>query len=84
MSKGADVNGCNEKGFSPIYAATLSSRSSQLVALLLGEGADPNRAKQNTALYNACLHENFQIGSMLIDGGADVNPKTCSPFVGGM
>ena len=82
ISKGADVNGCTEEGVSPIYAATCTFLwSSQVVALLLDEGADPNRAKQNTALYNACLYENFQIASMLIDGGADVNPKSCSPLL---
>ena len=81
LSKGADVNGCDEGGDSPICAA-IRARSSQLVALLLHEGADPNIAKQhNTALYIACEQEHFEIANMLIDAGADTNPKSCSPLL---
>ena len=81
VSKGADVNRCDENGYFPIYAATYS-QSSQLVDFLLNEGADPNIPKQhNTALYHACEKDVFVIASMLIDAGADTNPESCSPLL---
>ena len=81
VSKGADVNGYDEKGDHPICAA-IRARSSQLVALLLNEGANPNAAiKHTTALYIACEQEHFEIASMLIDAGADTIPESCSPLL---
>ena len=81
VSKGADVNGCAEKGGSPIYAA-IRARSSQLVALMLNQGVDPNTARQHTtALYITCEMEHFEIASMLIDAGADTDPESCSPLL---
>ena len=80
VSTGADVNGCDEKGDTPICAA-IRVRSSQLVALLLNKGAHPNTATQHTtALHIACEKEHFEIASMLIDAGADTNPESCSPL----
>ena len=91
MSKGADVNGRDEKGDSPLCAAIVA-RSSQLVTLLLNEGANPNTVTrpsstilpttyEPTALYTACEMEHFEIASMLIDAGAVTNPKSCSPLL---
>ena len=79
VSKGADVNRCDEEGNSPLCAATWSS---QLVTLLLDAGADPNIANKEhkTALYTACEQELFEIASKLIDGGANTNPQSCSPL----
>ena len=81
VSKGADVNGCDENGDCPLYAAIMA-RSSQLVALLLNKGADPNIVTQpTTALCIACEEECFEIASMLIDVGANTNPVSCSPLL---
>ena len=81
LSKGAAVNRCDEKGYSPIFAA-INSQSSQLVALLLNEGADPNIATQPfPSLYTACGQGQYEIASMLIDAGADINPESLSPLL---
>ena len=83
VSKGADVNGCNENGHRPLYAA-IEARSSQLVAFLLECGADPNITTDlytATALYTACKQEHFEIASMLIGKEADTNPNSCSPLL---
>ena len=74
VCKGADVNRCEKKLISPIWVAIIA-RSSQLVALLLKESADPNTGE---LLYEACEKELFEIASMLIDAGADTNPKSSS------
>ena len=84
VSKGADVNGCDEKGCSPLSCA---QHSSKLVTLLLTAGADPNTVVchpyQNdhlSPLCWACRYQNFEIASELIDAGADSNPGSCSPL----
>ena len=88
VSKGADVNGCDAKGNSPLCAAFARLKfyvapSSQLVTLLLKAGADPNASHKGlTALWFACDWDDgqFEIASKLIDAGADTNPKSCSPL----
>ena len=83
VSKGADVNRSDEEGWNPLCAAIFfPERSSKLVTLLLHAGADPNISDKghNTALYTACWLDHFVFASMLIDGGADTNPQSCSPL----
>ena len=89
VSKGADVNGCDAEGNSPLCAAFAVLKdlavapSSQLVTLLLKAGADPNTGHKGlTALWFACDWDDgqFEIASKLIDAGADTNPESCSPL----
>ena len=81
LSKGADVNGCDEQKDCPLLA-TIEDMPSQHVTLLLAADANPNivNYKHKTALYLACKAEQFEIASKLIDGGADTNPESCSPL----
>ena len=81
VSKRADVNGCKEEGDSPLCSAIFAG-SSQLVALLLDVGADPNIAlpEHGTVLNIACKQEHYEIASKLIDAGANTNPESCSPL----
>ena len=83
VAKGADVNGCDQMGYSPIYAA-IEARSSKLVAFLLNKGADPNIYYENkyfTALDFSCKIDCFEIASILIHAGADTNSKSYSPLL---
>ena len=64
LKKGADVNLCNEKGFSPLYATCLKGHDS-IVQLLLNNGADVNLCYENgfSILFEACLNGPESIGN---------------------
>ncbi|XP_065938642.1 uncharacterized protein [Magallana gigas] len=74
LSKGADINLCQESGASPLFIACYSGHDST-VKLLLSNGADINLCQENGAspLYIACKNEHDSTVKLLLSNGADIN-----------
>lgn len=85
LNFGADVNPksclkndiCSFRQGTPLHLATAAG-SSNIAAVLLKQGADPNFPDQingQNALHAACIRGYDDIARLLIDNGADVNQK---------
>jgi ankyrin repeat protein len=61
-------------GQNPLSSASSLNRV-EMVKLFLNHRADPNisDSENNTPLMTACYHGNFEIASMLVEAGADLN-----------
>ncbi len=78
IAEGLDVNQCDADGNSPLLIATVNRRS-DLMYVLLENGADPNFVKEPgvTALGVASMFDDWSMIDLLITHGADVN--YCAP-----
>lgn len=78
IADGFDVNKCDADGNSPLLLAA-ANRRSDLMYVLLENGADPNFVKEPgvTALGIACMFDDWSMIDLLITHGADVN--YCAP-----
>ncbi|MBR3696000.1 MAG: ankyrin repeat domain-containing protein [Akkermansia sp.] len=78
ITDGFDVNKCDADGNSPLLLAAVNRRS-DLMYILLENGADPNFVKEPgvTALGIACMFDDWSMIDLLITHGADVN--YCAP-----
>ena len=82
LKLGVDVNATNRGGFTPLMAAVCQGRTST-VKLLLDAGAAVDFRSTNTwdvvsgktALMEAALFGEIEIGELLLKAGADVNAK---------
>lgn len=76
LAQGADVNGKNGAGRTPLMAAAFSGNV-RVIRKLLAFGADPNAADQRgaTALMEAAAQGYEEAVKALIAGGADVSVK---------
>jgi C-terminal processing protease CtpA/Prc len=74
LKAGADVNGRNETGKTPLHDAV---EHSEMVTLLLGAGADVNAADngRKTPLHLAVEHKMVNSAKLLIAAGADTTAK---------
>ena len=76
LERGADINGKDALGITPLYEAVASERT-EIVKLLLELGANPNVSEKNgiSPLMEAAAGGNSEIIMALLDGGADPNQK---------
>ncbi|CAI8752154.1 ankyrin repeat domain-containing protein [Methylocaldum szegediense] len=76
LAQGADVNGRNGAGRTPLIAAAFSGNV-RVIRKLLAFGADPNAADQRgvTALMEAAAQGYEEAVKVLIAGGAEVSAK---------
>jgi uncharacterized protein len=75
LQAGVDINGWDQKGYTPLIIASYNGREST-TALLLDRGADPDAVdapKGNTALMGVAFKGHASIASLLLARGADVN-----------
>lgn len=79
LSKGANINLCNNIGVSPLYIASLNGYDST-VELLLECGPDINLAEDygESPLFAASKYGHDRTVELLINNGADIN--LCSDF----
>ena len=96
LDRAAYVNCCDDKGMTPLHAG-IYAQSSEVVALLLAAGADPEKSctlllveednpctsysKCKTPLNSACELEHCEIATKLINAGANTNPGSLSPLL---
>ncbi|MBO8192003.1 ankyrin repeat domain-containing protein [Streptomyces oryzae] len=75
MSAGADVNGTDERGWTPLLAAS-SSAFREGIELLLSAGADPNSRDDQgcTPLHEAAENGDADIVHLLLAAGARPHP----------
>ena len=74
---GADPNASTPDGRGPLFLA-VERGNSQIVGLLLGHGAEPDKFSSEdppTALHLACDIGNPRVVQVLIDGGAEINVR---------
>jgi len=79
LSKGADINGRNEEGFTPLFIAVMND-DAKMVRLLISNGADLNGRDEQadgapvgaTPLFSA---KSGKVAEILIAAGADVNAR---------
>jgi ankyrin repeat protein len=85
ISKGADVNVKDKKGWTPLLLALLSENDNkEIIKLLVSEGADVNAKDSQTKripLQFAASKGDKEIVGLLISKGANVNAK-CEDFAG--
>ncbi|XP_078328667.1 uncharacterized protein LOC144623789 [Crassostrea virginica] len=74
ITRGANVNLCNEKGISPLYKACQNGHEST-AQILLNNGADVNfrTNKGASPLYIACRNGHEGTAQVLLNNGAEVN-----------
>ena len=72
---GADVNGKDDRGLTPLYRAVWRNENPEILTLLIEAGADVNQAKQYgaTPLFIAAQEGHEAVVSRLLEAGADVN-----------
>ena len=77
LDQGADVNGMDRDGQTPLIAA-LQTRNFAIAKLLISRGADVNEMTQygQTPLIEALQYGYDEIAQLLISRGADVNRAT--------
>lgn len=77
LAAGADVNGQDFMGFTPLLEA-VSKGHLEIVRLLIEKGADVNKQDGDgyTPLHEAASHGYTEIVKSLIEANADVNKKT--------
>jgi len=72
LASGADVNAREGKvGFTPLDRAILGRSGTEMVGLLLRNGADLNR----NSLYHAVTSKDVRVVEMLLAHGAEINPE---------
>ncbi len=82
LARGVDINARDPEGFTVLSFALMSVRDpglrKEIAILLLDRGLDPNLKDRHgaAALAQALLYNSWEIGSLLIDRGADVNAET--------
>ncbi|TVT98307.1 hypothetical protein EJB05_56400 [Eragrostis curvula] len=71
-----NVNGTGTDGATPLHFAIYDSGSTNVVKLLLENGADPNQAYSNgvAPLHIATVRGAYEITELLLSKGADVDP----------
>ena len=78
LDAGADVNGGDNTGATPLHKALWDSNN-ELAQLLIERGADVNAT--NTAgfapLHVAGIYANHKLGALLLAKGADANARDC-------
>lgn len=76
ISKGADVDGRDQKGRTPLHHAAQYGHT-DLAALLISKGADVNARTEfgRTALHCAAMMGRKEVGELLLTKGADVNAR---------
>jgi len=82
ISMGADVNGTDKSGETPLFIACQNPNPAAF-NLLLERGADYNAVTNNneTLLFRACRHGNLNIIKLLLDHGLNPNiPKNNGEF----
>jgi putative CocE/NonD family hydrolase len=80
LSEGADINGWDNRRFTPLYRA-VEAEKTEAVDFLLEAGADIN-AGVSSPLYAAVYANNTALAKRLIDHGADPHPSVYwSPLV---
>ena len=74
LDKGANINGVDEQGTTPLMKA-ISSNNFELIAILIAKGADVNAKNRygNTALMNAAEADNIKALEILLHNGAEIN-----------
>ena len=82
IENGADINGRDEQGNFPLYAAVVGNHA-DVVELLIKKGANVNQSKagdvlpkverNTTALHAASIVGNQAVVELLVNAGADVN-----------
>lgn len=77
LDYGADVNVYDTfMGISPLLLACRYNNK-KMVEMLLKKGADVNRVDSfgNTSLFYAFIYNNLSVATLLIDRGANIDPK---------
>jgi len=76
ISRGADVNGRNNRGQTPLHMAA-SRGHKEMVEILIENGADINATDNNgrTPLHVAVSHNHKDVSELLIAKGTDVNAR---------
>ena len=81
LRSGANVNGINEFGWSPLMAAAAKNPSVGAIAALLDAGADlfyVDAKIRHTILHNAVVNANPEVVRFLLDVGLDADVDTPS------
>jgi len=75
ISKGADVNAKDGRGFTPLHLACFSVRA--VAELLIAQGANMNAKDKNgrTPLHIAAWSGNVEVAELLIAKGVDIDAK---------
>src|SRR5581483_4993278 len=81
LSRGADVNGPDKRGTTPLYKASVQGKT-EIVRVLLDAGADPNLDSggetEGTPLCAAAAWGHTDIVRLLLQSGADPNRVECA------
>lgn len=83
IDAGADVNGFNARGETPLSTAAVDGNDEEMVRFLLGKGADINAIVEGSDFYNTALqaslfHGNEDISYLLLANGARLNAPIAS------
>lgn len=78
ISKGADLEAKNSKGYTPLHAVVRSSgRNVEMLRLLLEAGANPNArdSEGQIPLHHSVMHWHLSPVKLLVSAGSDVNAR---------
>lgn len=84
LSHGADINGKDMNGLTPLHSAVTSFKGVPVIRELLVHGANVNATdyEGNTPLTLAIIYEYLEAIKELLENGADINIKSTSSFLG--
>ncbi|XP_057244649.1 serine/threonine-protein phosphatase 6 regulatory ankyrin repeat subunit C-like [Malurus melanocephalus] len=77
VNVGANVNQPNERGFTPLHFAAVSTNGALCLEILVNNGADVNfQSKEGKSpLHMAAIHGRFTRSQILIQNGQRGHPK---------